>query len=379
MPGLIAHEWIALSGGSEQVFFELASIYPDAALHVLWADSTGPFGGRPLSQSWIARTPLRKSKPLALPLMLPTWRTIAAEEPPDWLLASTHLFAHHARVRKHPDIPKLVYAHTPARYIWAPQHDSRGSSTAARMGAAVLKPIDRLRAQEAISVAANSKFTRERIISSWRRDCEVIYPPVKVAEIQSVDSWAARLSETDQGLLTSLPGDYLLGASRLVSYKRVDLAIRAGEATKMPVVIAGSGPAEATLRDLAAKATVPVHFVPSPDDALLRTLYERASAYVFGAVEDFGIMPVEAMALGTPVVAPQLGGAAESVIDGVTGAFFASESDSALADAVVRAIGCDRDVTRQSALRFDTSIFRAAVVGWMSRNLDTPQSEAIVP
>src|SRR5690606_22739556 len=128
------------------------------------------------------------------------------------------------------------------------------------------------------------------------------------------------LSEADAAVASALPSAFVLGASRLVPYKRVDAAIIAGEAAGLPAVIAGDGPDRARLAALAARASIPVTFLGRTSDALLRELYRRATVYVFAPIEDFGIMPVEAMAAGTPVIARDIGGAAETVVDGVTGA-----------------------------------------------------------
>ncbi|RII97588.1 glycosyltransferase, partial [Clavibacter michiganensis subsp. insidiosus] len=116
---------------------------------------------------------------------------------------------------------------------------------------------------------------------------------------------------------------------------------RAGDAAGVPVVLAGSGPLAEELRAQADAARVPVTIVPRPSDALLYTLYQRALAYVFPAVEDFGIMPVEAMAAGARVLVTDVGGATESVVDGVTGVHVHDWEGAGLADAVARAATLD--------------------------------------
>ena len=139
----------------------------------------------------------------------------------------------------------------------------------------------------------------------------MIYPPV---DIERIHSFGGDLSDADNATVRALPPQFVLGASRFVPYKNVDAAISAGEILGLPVVLAGTGPDEPRLRALAERARTPVIFVGRVSDDLLIELYRRAALFVYMAVEDFGIMPVEAMACGTPVLVNEFGGARESVL-----------------------------------------------------------------
>jgi glycosyltransferase involved in cell wall biosynthesis len=215
-------------------------------------------------------------------------------------------------------------------------------------------------------LAANSEYVRQRIKRAWDRDSEVIYPPVDVARIQSVGSWADELGVGDRVIFDRLPLPFLLGASRFVPYKRLDLVIKAGEAADLPVVLAGSGPEERRLREQAAQATVPVHFVLDPSDTFLYALYEAASVLVFPGIEDFGIMPVEAMAVGTPVVVRAIGGGSETVTHGITGAHLAEWAHAEdVKSAVVRASSADREACRHRARAFDVTRFADRLRSWV--------------
>jgi glycosyltransferase involved in cell wall biosynthesis len=315
MSGLIVHEWIEANGGAEKVVAAMVEAFPDADVLALWDDAPGTLGAARVRESWLARTPLRRSKIAALPVLPLAWRgVVPTDRPYDFLLVSSHLFAHHARVRgASAGVPKLVYAHTPARYIWVPELDARGDSAAVRAASAGLRPLDRRRAQEATAVAANSSYIRARIAATWEREAEVIHPPVDVSAIAERGPWAERLSPTERAVLDQLPEGFLLGASRMVPYKALDRVIRAGELTGRPVVLAGGGPDAPRLRALAAVASVPVRFLGRVSTPLLYALYERCAAYVFPPIEDFGIMPVEAMAAGAPVLCHAIGGAKESL------------------------------------------------------------------
>lgn len=353
MSGILVHEWLERTGGSENVFEILGETFPDAQRFALWNNSAGRFQN--VRETWLSRTPLRRSKALALPLMPLAWRQLPVADA-DWVLASSHLFAHHARFRgPSGDVPKLVYAHTPARYIWVPELDGRGRSLPARALSTALKPIDRRRAQEPVAIAANSAFVAQRIRDTWEREAKVIYPPVAVEEF----SREPVLSGEDQAAVDELPDGFLFAVSRWVPYKRLDAAIAAGRASGRAVVLAGEGPDEARLRAIAAASGVEVYFLHHPSFPLLRALYRRAAALIFAPVEDFGIVPVEAMASGTPVVANGVGGAAESVIDGVTGAHVHDwRSASDVASAVDRAVSAQRDACVARAEEFRADVFR---------------------
>ena len=379
MSGLIVHEWVAKAGGSENVVEEFAAVFPTSDLQVLWSDAPDRFTLKTY-ETWLARTPLRRSKAAALPFLPSTWRAITAHQDYEWLLVSSHLFAHHVKPRGlSPDVPKLVYTHTPARYIWEPELDPRGASRLARAASAALKPLDRARAQEATSIVANSSFTRARVQRAWQRDAEVIYPPVDTRRIAAVEDWASQLSDQERAILDSLPEVYILGASRFVAYKRLDQAISAGEAAGVPVVLAGGGPDEQVLRARASEASIPVVFVATPSTALLYALYQRALVYVFMAIEDFGIMPVEAMAAGTPSLVPHVGGAAESVrsVDG--GAIIEHGSREEWIGAIDAVGRIDRGALAQRSHRYSRERFRAEVLDWVTRETGGIQQNSLDP
>lgn len=363
--GILVHEWLAQRGGSENVFEVLSDTFPDAERWCLWNDSDGRFNG--VNETWLARTPLRRSKALSVPLMPAAWRSLPARDA-DWVLCSSHAFAHQAKFKGPAgDAPKLVYAHTPARYVWVPELDGRGGGIAARALGAVMKPLDRKRAAEPAAIAANSEFVARRIEDAWDREATVIYPPVDVELFMT----EPELSADDRATLDRLPADFLLGMSRFVPYKRLDRVIDAGVASGMPVVLAGGGPDEARLRALAdERHRGAVTFVENPTLPVLRALYRRASALIFAPIEDFGIVPIEAMASGTPVVANAVGGAAESIVDGITGALvhdWSSREALSLAIDVAAKAKAEDCVTR--AQRFGASEFRDAIRTWVSSSV----------
>ncbi|XAS71260.1 glycosyltransferase [Micrococcaceae bacterium Sec5.1] len=365
MAGVLVHEWLGPIGGSEKVLDVLAEIYPEADIYCLW-DDAGNYSQERLFESFLARTPLRRKKALALPAMPFVWRQMRSTKKYDWMLVSSHLFAHHARFRgRNASLPKYVYAHTPARYIWEPELDRRGEGLFIKGAGLALKYLDRIRAAEPIEIAANSKFVAERIRKSWNRDARVIYPPVDTERISSNSDWASTLSNRESEIFASLPAEFVLGASRFVRYKSLDIVIRAAELSGLPAVIAGSGEGEATLRARAAASSVPVYFVVKPTDAMLYALYQKCSVYVFPPVEDFGIMPVEAAAAGAPVVANRLGGTSETVVEGITGHLATMQDELELKVAVEHALELDRRQISETASRFSAENFRRQMLDWL--------------
>jgi glycosyltransferase involved in cell wall biosynthesis len=365
MAGVLIHEWIAQDGGSENVLQEMSETFPDAEIQCLWNDSTGRFEPERLRESWLASTPLRRHKALALPLMPPTWRMLRYRDY-DWALISSHAFAHHARFRGAPGgFRRMVYVHTPARYVWTRAYDARGNNPAARLLSHGLRPIDRRRAHEGAEFAANSAFVRQRIRDTWDVDARVIYPPVQTEEIQTVARWRDRLGPDELAQLDALPDGFVLGASRFVPYKRLHDVIRVGEAVGRPVVLAGKGPGLPDLQRAAAAASVPVHFVLAPSDALLYALYQATALFVFPAVEDFGIMPVEAMAAGAPVLAQADGGASESVVPGVTGALGRFSDAAEMREGAASALATAAADRIERARLFSAERFREEIVAWV--------------
>ncbi|WP_395243858.1 glycosyltransferase [Agromyces sp. MMS24-K17] len=370
MTGLIVHEWIERTGGSENVLERMVRAFPDADVLCLWNNAGERFASTTIRETWLAKTPFRTSKALALPMTAVAWRT--RQEEADWVLVSSHSFAHHVRVRRsEPAIPKLVYTHTPARYIWASSLDPRGRSMMARVASVPLRGIDARRARESTTLAANSWFVAERIRRAWGREAEVIYPPVDVRTIQHRSEWLSRLTERELELLDRLPSEFILGASRFVSYKRLEAVMLIAEANRTPAVIAGAGPGRDNLANLASRCSVDVRIVDSPSSELLYALYERALVFAFLAVEDFGIMPVEAMAAGTPVIVNRRGGAYEAV-EAISGGVAMDGEGWAESRSALRAAGrVDRSRMQVDARRFDAAEFDHRLLAWHSTHTRT--------
>lgn len=362
MGTLIAHEWIAEVGGSENVFEQLRRVVPHTRAVCLWNDDISRFPGA--EETWLARTPLRRHKAAALPFMGTAWRQVDLKDV-DQVVVSSHAFAHHLASRAASrDIPAFAYVHSPARYVWAPDLDIRGNTMIGRSGRAIFRSWDRHHVSRKVKYATNSNFVANRIREAWGVEATVVYPPVDIERIQA---FRGDLSLADSVMVKHLPPEYVLGASRFVRYKNVEAAIRAGEILGLPVVLAGRGPDEARLRILATQAKTPVYFAGRVSDNVLIHLYRHATLFVHLAIEDFGIMPVEAIACGTPVVVNEFGGARESVLatGGGTTAHWA-ESHFSDPTVVEKAASIGMTAALERVQLFSGEEFRNAFSAWMA-------------
>jgi glycosyltransferase involved in cell wall biosynthesis len=271
-------------------------------------------------------------------------------DPYDLVISSSHCAVKSVITRG--DALHVCYCHSPMRYAWdqfgayfGPEQVGRWASQALRPVMAGLARWDAATAGRVDRFVANSQYVAGRIGRYYNRGSAVVYPPV------DTDFY-----RPDPGQIA--PGTGALVVSALVPYKCIDVAIEAARLTQTPLRIVGQGPEEGRLRALAAGA--PVEFLGWRSDDEVRDLYRASAAVLLPGIEDFGIVPVEAQACGTPVVAFGRGGACETVVDGVTGALVADRSAQAFAEALdrVRREPRDRDVIRRHAERFSKAAFK---------------------
>lgn len=368
LPGLrfaLVHDWLTVPGGSEDVFREVCELFPGTVFTSQWDRERIKFlAGREVKTSFVQRLPLALKKHYVYAPILPhVYRSFGLGKY-DVVLSDSHSFAH--AVQKRPDALHVCYYHTPARSLWVPEVDDRATSgrfaSVKRRIAKGLKKLDLVASKNPDVIFANSHTTADRIRKFYGREVDaVIYPPVDVQKWTGVP----RESE-DMGLLYW---------GRLIRYKRVDLAIQAAIRTGQKLQIVGSGPAEAELKALAA-GHPNIVFHGRLSDRELKGLMSRCRAFVFPAYEDFGIVAVEAMAAGLPVVAYGAGGASESVLPEF-GVLFHAQTVEAVTDALEQLNGrtFDPEAMRRHAMRFDRDRFRQeyreAVEAAVSRHFRT--------
>lgn len=247
----------------------------------------------------------------------------------------------------------VCYCLTPPRYLWD-LRDQYLSSATQRMAAPLvswLRTADLRAAGRVDDFTAISETVAERVRRIYQREARVIFPPVDTMRVRP------------NGLA---PEDFYLVVSRLVPYKRVDLAVDACTRAKRRLVVVGTGPEMARLK---ARAGSTITFSGSLDDSAVAELYARSRAFIFPGFEDFGITPVEAQSAGRPVLAYGAGGAAETVIDGSTGVFFREQTVDALVAAMeqLERTSIDPRTCRANAERFDASVFRDRIKAVVDR------------
>jgi glycosyltransferase involved in cell wall biosynthesis len=358
----LVHDWLTVPAGSEEVFAEICKLFPGTVYASQIDVKRCKFlEGMDVRPSVVQKMPLALKKHYLYAPILPYVYARMNLREYDLVLSDSHSFAH--GVRKRPDALHVNYYHTPARSLWVPEIDGRASKTAAHRAVAQhLRRLDLVASRRPDILLANSETTASRIEKFYGRKVDrVIYPPIHTKNWSAVQ----RVSE-EEGLLYW---------GRLIDYKRVDLLIEAVRKTGHKLNIVGSGPLDSELRKQAA-GLQNVIFHGRLSDENLRDLMGRSRAVVFAAYEDFGIVPVEAMAAGLPVVAFGEGGAAETVLPEF-GVQFKEQTVEALVAALEQLEGrsFDPDALKRHAAKFDVERFRTEYRETVLSALDRHRTE----
>jgi glycosyltransferase involved in cell wall biosynthesis len=359
----LVHDWLTGMRGGEKVLEVLCELYPDAVLFTLLHNKgamSRTIEKMEIRTSFIDRLPLKAERYRNYLPVFP--RAIESFDftPYDLILSSSHCVAKGA-------VPSqgalhICYCHTPMRYVWEMYDEYFGkgrAGLATRAAMSVFAP--RLRAWDIRTSSrvhhfvANSRNVARRIHRHYDRSADVLHAPVDTSLFQ--------LSDQDDG--------YYLIVSALVPYKRVDLAIEVFNRIGERLVIVGKGP---DLDRLSAHASRNIEFLGWQADEELAKLYARCRALIFPGVEDFGIVPLEAMASGKPVVAYGAGGALESVVESSehpTGVFFDEQTPESLAEALrkLRRLPFDPKSIRAHAEQFDRSVFKRKLARYVDEKL----------
>jgi len=359
----LVHDWLTGMRGGERCLEVLCELFPSADLFTLlhMPGSVSPTIERlKINTSFIQRLPFsqslyRKYLPL-FPLAIERFSL----EQYDLIISTSHCVAKGAI--PHRSALHICYCHTPMRYVWEMYDAYFGKGRIGLFTRLLMPPVARyLRSWDVTSSVrvdffiANSQNVRERIQRYYSRDAEVIYPPVNVADFN--------VSARDDG--------YFLIVSAFAPYKRIDLAIEAFNKTGQRLVIVGDGQENQRLRVLAKSN---IEFVGTASTTQLAEYYERCTALIFPGEEDFGIVPLEAMASGKPVIAYRKGGALETVMEdgeNPTGVFFRDQTVDSLFEAIekFRRTPFNPEKIREHTLRFDRPVFKSRIKGFLDKKI----------
>ena len=348
----LVHDWLTGMRGGEKVLDAICELYPDATLFTL-VRIPGQVSPR------IERRRIRTSVVQAIPSAGRIYRTLLPLFPAavemfdldayDLVISSSHCAA--KSVVAPARAVHVCYCHSPMRYAWdqfdayfGPAQVGPWRSRLLRHLMAGMARWDAATAARVDRFLANSQYVAGRIQRYYNRRSTVVYPPVDTAFYTPEP---AATGGSDAGYLV---------VSALVPYKRLDLAVEACGRAGGSLTVVGRGPELERLQRLGGNS---VRFTGWLADADVRDLYRRATAVLLPGVEDFGMVPVEAQACGTPVVALAEGGAAETIVDGVTGVLVDQPSADAFADGLrrVRSMKLDRAAIRANAMRFSRERF----------------------
>ena len=346
-------------GGAERVIQSLHALYPNAPIYTSFVeyDNLPPeFRKMDIRVSYMQNLPafIKKYNDKLLPLYMLAFQDFDLSEF-DLVISSSYVAA--KSILTTSSTCHICYCHTPMRFAWDMYagYMREDGKKIVKSGVRLLLQYFRLwDVQTSNNVdyfIANSDLVRRRIRKHYRRDATVIYPPVETQRFQPAETSA----------------DYFLAVSRLVPYKRIDLAVAACNQLKLPLVVVGSGREEKRLRDMAGPT---VQILGWQSDAEVARRLSEARGLIFPGEEDFGILPVEAQAAGTPVIAYGRGGALETVKNGETGLFFEEQTSDSLANALKRfdRMTFNRRAIAAHAREFDETVFHRRIEEFIKKS-----------
>lgn len=364
----LVHDYLTQRGGAERVFELLCYLYPEADVFTSLYDPphTVDLGDRPVHTTLLQSLPAapRYFKLLA-PFYYPAFRALDLRDY-DLIISSSSSFA--KGVRKRPGAHHICFCHNVTRFLWDTKTYLREYTAYRRLSPLIeqlfrqMREIDCTYAQEPDLYIANSSVVAERIQRFYGRQAVVVNYPI--------DSTQFTFSDQKE--------NFYLAAARLISYKRIDVLVEAFNWLGWPLVILGDGPERERLE---AQATGNIRFVGHVSDAERRHLLAASRAVIVTALEDYGLVPVEANASGTPVIAYGAGGVLDTQVPGKTGVFFKSQTPEAIHAAMLEACQLPWDYAqiRHHALsNFSEEVFFQKVERIIQQVVN-PRDERIVP
>ena len=358
----LVHDYLVQYGGAERVLECFAELFPHAPIYTLVYDKDamhGVFENRKIHTSFLQNWPFAKKRHRLFPLLMP----LAIEQfdfsQYDVVLSDSSSFA--KGIITKPGTLHICYMHTPMRYAWDdcqkytqdfyfPKFIKRAVPFAMNY----LRVWDRVSADRVDCLIANSQFVANRISKYYRKESAVIHPPVTLEKF--------RLGK----VLSGEKNEYYLMVGRLIAYKRNDIAIEAFNRLKLPLKIIGRGPEMKRLKKMAGPT---IEFLGRVDDDKLAQYYSNCKAFIFPQEEDFGIVAVEALASGRPLVAYRGGDIPEHMEEGKMGVLFDNQTSEDIIKAVkeIEKMDFDSQYIRDKVLKFDKEIFKTKIKDYVDR------------
>lgn len=349
-------DWLTIFAGAERVILELHELYPDAPIYTtLYNPKKCPqFKNAVVHESRLGWIPgARYAHRLLFPFMPRAFERMDLDEF-DIVISSCHS-ASKGIITK-PDTLHISYCHSPMRYVWDQSHQYQNQFDGFSRFKWLFKPIlhkvriwDRIASERVDRFIANSDYVAKRILKYYGKPSTVIFPPVNLHKFTPGNE---------------VKEEYYLAVGRFINYKRFDLIVRACTQMERKLKLVGGGPEFKNLKRLGKDK---VEFLGKLTDEELRSTYRKAKALIFPQAEDFGIVPLEAMACGTPVIAYAKGGALETVKKDVSGLFFHDQEVDSLIEAIERfeSKKWDPKIVSESVEHFSSARFKSEIRGFV--------------
>ena len=352
----VVHDYFVQMGGAERVAEVMYNMVPSATLvTTVGVQKSMPASLRDLhfQASWMQRLPAIDKLYRLYFLLYPLAVASLQLEDFDLVLSSSSGYAKGVRTSR--DAIHVCYCHTPMRWVW--NYSTYASRESFGLAQRTVLPLlvnglrrwDMGASRQPDHFIANSKSVAERIFKAYGRHTEIIYPPIEV----------------DRFTPAANHDDYYLILSRLIGYKRLDLAVEACTRLNRRLIVIGSGPDRKSLEAVAGPS---VQFMGRLSDAEVNHYMANCRALLFPGEEDFGMTPLEAAAAGRPTIAYGAGGALETIIEGESGVFFGDQTVQSVTDAILRfeAQDWDSKKLRLHAEKFDVQTFENKFLGFLS-------------
>ncbi|HUT95978.1 MAG TPA: glycosyltransferase [Candidatus Paceibacterota bacterium] len=366
----LVHDYLNQYGGAEKVLEAFVEIFPDAPIYTLFYDQKIVdefFPGKKIQASFLQKIPFIKKHHRIFPPLMP----IAVEKFNllDYDLVISDSAAFGKGVITNSKTLHICYCHTPTRYAWDDSHKYVKEFSMSKL-AKIFVPIfmnylrlwDKEASRRVDKFICNSKFVEQRIKKYYKQDAEVIHPPVDTEFFKPSDHTRSSLATNGES--------YYLMVGRLLPYKRFDIAIEAFNKLELPLKIIGKGP---EMKKLKKMANWNIEFLGELAGEKLKEYYQNCQALIFPQEEDFGIVALEAMGCGKPIIAYGGGGALESVLEGKTGVFFNEQNTDSLVEAVKKfhLLASESKFNfvfiRNHAIKFDKEIFKKKIKDFIDK------------